>query len=203
MIWLHDLNRKIKDDCEKIKIKYGNEEPKNVTVKYSNPEGEEHEEGFFEDLPRILFEIYDIQPDLKRKATWQGVKMKVDENEDIVKVKDMPLPFWIYYKITIMAEYQSDVIDLYTGIMEKFPYWCYLKIMKEDESEEEIENVVFMELLKHSKPDRWYQEVSRSEEAKRRIFSPFLQYRVTAELDIGELETYNKVKDIIITENSE
>ena len=192
MVWLHEINETIIKGLRNS-LKYKDKDVvKSVTVRYSKPEGESTE-GLAKELPLVTIKIYDIFLDLERIGTTQWLKQKVDETEDTVDLVSYPTPYWLFYEVTITAEYQEDIIDIITQLQMELPARGYI-LVPDSDTKEDVP--LFIEMLPFILKDRVHGEKTIKEESLQRRFRAVLRYKLTAELPQRDIETFFKVKEV-------
>ena len=198
-IWVHEINNAILNMLRNSLTYKTGEVIKPVTVRYSKPEGETGE-GVSEELPIVTFKLNDLLLDLERIGTTQWLKRRMNETDDTVDLVSYPIPYWLYYTFSVTSEFREDSLDIMTQLQGILPARGYIMV-PDSITNEDVP--LFIQMIKFEDAERVHGEKTLKEESLRRRFRTMIRYKLTAELDRNDAETFFKVKDMEVEVNEE
>lgn len=164
-----------------------NGNPYRVPVTYHQPEGEFIPE--FQDS-LVTFFLYDLRLDTERLQSDFDLVVAEDDVANTVTVKEIPLPYRLYYQIDLWSEWNEDMEAMIPQLLLQFPPRTNLSIPSEDGPYD-----YFMELVQYKNADGELRPQANKDTSSR-IFRTLFRYCIYAELDSGKVRTYNRVLSV-------
>ena len=199
MAWLHEINREL---VKRIGQYLNKDRDLNtpIEVRYTTPDNSNNRPSHPDGNPVVLVKLYNLSEDSSRvtSRTWTGTEI-VGEDDDTIELRKMPIPYWLYYEFSLIAQSNKDMIDITSRIMSLFPSRCTLPV----EDEEGNEQLHYMEMSKFNDPSQRDRFRTQTEERQRRTLRSTLRYKISAKLPRVETEEYFKVKKVEIGFNIE
>ena len=158
-----------------------------VPVFYANPELDDAKGIAERKRPRVAVHLYNMTPNKEWLKKDYGTDLILEESDDTIVLSEKPLPYWLYFQISLLTDYQQNNLNLVSQISQLFPFRSHIRVGNGGE-----EDCLFMEQVEYLQPNR--EEFNVSSQKIRRFRSVF-RYKVAATLPLSDnmREEYYKV----------
>lgn len=165
---------------------------KPITATYYLP-GKEKSEDADSKRPAIVMSQYDMIHDEARECS--AVKLKVGGNSTEVSVKDAPIPMNLYYEFRILSDFKEHNVLMEAQFLRMFPPRGAIVLRDPADGTEDAYDCFLSQVI----PGDSYLQTNNSGATSKRIFRRIYRYVVKTETDFGQVETYKRVLDRIIS----